>query len=82
MLKKIMTKRGDVTIIGVPKEIMPGERRVAAIPETVAKLVIVCNYDDKPGYAGVANSLYQAGNAQMLFGDAASTVQQLIKFTM
>ena len=26
-------------IIGIPKEIMPGERRVAAIPETVAKLV-------------------------------------------
>lgn len=26
-------------IIGVPKEIMPGERRVAAIPETVAKFI-------------------------------------------
>ena len=26
-------------IIGVPKEIMPGERRVAASPETVAKMV-------------------------------------------
>ena len=26
-------------IIGIPKEIMPGERRVAAIPETVTKLV-------------------------------------------
>lgn len=26
-------------IIGVPKEIMPGERRVAATPETVAKLI-------------------------------------------
>ena len=26
-------------IIGVPKEIMPGERRVAASPETAAKMV-------------------------------------------
>lgn len=26
-------------VIGIPKEIMPGERRVAAIPETVGKLV-------------------------------------------
>jgi len=26
-------------IIGIPKEIMPGERRVAAIPETVTKLI-------------------------------------------
>ena len=26
-------------LIGIPKEIMHGERRVSAIPETVAKLV-------------------------------------------
>ena len=26
-------------IIGIPKEIMKGERRVSAIPETVAKFV-------------------------------------------
>ena len=26
-------------IIGIPKEIMPGERRVSAIPETVKKMI-------------------------------------------
>lgn len=26
-------------VFGVPKEIMPGERRVAAIPDTVKKMV-------------------------------------------
>lgn len=26
-------------IIGIPKEIMPGERRIAASPETVEKMV-------------------------------------------
>jgi len=26
-------------LVGIPKEVLPGERRVAAIPETVAKYV-------------------------------------------
>jgi NAD(P) transhydrogenase subunit alpha len=29
----------DIMIIGIPKEIMPGERRVSAIPDTVKKMV-------------------------------------------
>ena len=43
-----------------------------------AKHIIVCNYDDKPGYAGVPNTLYDQPNTVMLLGDAKETVRKLI----
>ena len=43
-----------------------------------AKHLIICNYDLKPGYAGVDNPLYRAPNVAMLTGDAAETLQQLL----
>ena len=43
-----------------------------------APLVIVCNYDLQPGYAGVPNPLYTADNAVLLLGDAKETVASLI----
>ena len=43
-----------------------------------AKHLIICNYDKKPGYAGVENPLYHAPNAVMLAGDAAKTLQGLL----
>ena len=43
-----------------------------------AKHVIVCNYDDKPGYAGVPNPLYTQPNAIMLLGDAKETLNKLL----
>ena len=43
-----------------------------------AKHVIVCNYDDKPGYAGVPNPLYQQANTMMLLGDAKDTLNKLL----
>ena len=42
-----------------------------------AKHVICCNFDNKPGYSGVENPLYQKTNAIMLFGDANKSVHQL-----
>ncbi len=42
-----------------------------------AKHVIVCNFDEKPGYAGVPNPLYSAPNTIMMLGDAKETVAQL-----
>ncbi len=45
-----------------------------------AKHVIVCNFDDKPGYAGVPNPLYQAENTIMMLGDAKETVASLMSF--
>ncbi len=43
-----------------------------------AKHIIVCNYDDKPGYAGVPNPLYNAENSILMFGDARETVANII----
>ena len=44
-----------------------------------AKAVVVCNFDDKPGYAGVDNPLYTMDKTIMMLGDAAETVDELIK---
>jgi len=43
-----------------------------------ARRVIICNYDGKPGYAGVDNPLYRGGKAALLFGDAKETLRALI----
>ena len=43
-----------------------------------AKHIIVCNFDDKPGYAGVPNPLYEAENTIMMLGDAKETVAELM----
>ena len=42
-----------------------------------AKAVIICNYDEKPGYAGVDNPLYTKPGVIMMLGDAAQTVGAL-----
>ncbi|MBQ6808593.1 MAG: NAD(P)(+) transhydrogenase (Re/Si-specific) subunit beta [Firmicutes bacterium] len=42
-----------------------------------APVVIVCNFDLKPGYAGVPNPLYTAKNAVLMLGDAQETVTSL-----
>ncbi len=44
-----------------------------------AKKVIVCNYDNKPGYSGVENPLYDNPNTLMAQGDAKATATKLIK---
>lgn len=44
-----------------------------------AKRVIICNYDLKPGYAGVPNPLYEpAENRMLLLGDAKETLAKII----
>jgi NAD/NADP transhydrogenase beta subunit len=44
-----------------------------------AKHVIICNYDLKPGYAGVENPLYDNNeNITLCLGDAKDTLQTLI----
>ena len=40
---------------------------------------IICNYDEKPGYAGVDNPLYTKPGVIMMLGDAAQTVGNLVK---
>lgn len=41
--------------------------------------VIVCNLDEKPGYSGVDNPLYEENRAVLLFGDAMGTVEKLLE---
>jgi NAD(P) transhydrogenase subunit beta len=43
-----------------------------------AKHIIICNYDTKPGYAGVDNPLYENPKSILLLGDAQDTLQGLI----
>jgi NAD(P) transhydrogenase subunit beta len=41
--------------------------------------VIVCNLDDRPGYSGVRNPLYDSAGTIMLLGDAKSTLEGLTR---
>ncbi len=43
-----------------------------------AKRIIVCNLDEKPGYSGVSNSLYENAKTITIWGDAKSSVMNLI----
>ena len=43
-----------------------------------AKHVIICNYDLKPGDAGVENPLYHKPGVSLLLGDAQATLQSLL----
>lgn len=44
-----------------------------------AKKVIICNFDTKPGYAGVDNPLYNRENSHLILGDAKETVGSLVR---
>ncbi len=44
-----------------------------------AKRVIICNFDSKPGYAGVPNPLYRdMRNVMLMFGDAKDSLRTLL----
>ena len=43
-----------------------------------ARMVIICNLNAEPGYAGVKNPLYDRADAALLFGDASKTVGDLV----
>lgn len=43
-----------------------------------AKQVLVCNYDTKPGYAGVDNSLYGMDGVELLLGDAKDGIAKIV----
>lgn len=44
-----------------------------------ARAVIVCNLDEKPGYSGVDNTLYEMDHVVTLWGDAAETVPGIVE---
>ena len=44
-----------------------------------AKHIIICNFDTKPGYAGVENPLYKSSKTKMLLGDAKESLYQILE---
>ena len=45
-----------------------------------APMAVFCNFDTKPGYAGVPNPLYEAQNVLLRLGDAKESVQKLTAY--
>ena len=43
-----------------------------------AKKIIVCNFDENPGYSGVSNPLYENDKTIMILGDAKTSTIDLI----
>jgi len=44
-----------------------------------ARCVLVCNLDDRPGYSGVDNPLYLNPKAILAFGDAKTSLRELLQ---
>ena len=44
-----------------------------------AKNVVVCNLDERPGYSGVPNPLYDEPKTLLLFGDAGKTMTEILE---
>jgi len=73
-------------IIGANDVVNPAARDAVGTPiygmpilsADEAKNIIVCNFDTKPGYAGVDNPLYKSSKVTLLLGDAAKTLKDLI----
>ena len=82
-------KETDVCIvIGANDVINPAARDAEGTPiygmpilnVDEAKHIIICNYDLKPGYAGVDNPLYEKeSGVTLLLGDAKDTLQTLLQ---
>ena len=76
-----------VIVIGANDVLNPAARNAEGTPiygmpvlnVDQAKQVIICNYDLKPGYAGVENPLYsRSEGVTLLIGDAKKTLSDLI----
>ena len=76
-----------VIIIGANDVVNPAAREAEGTPiygmpvlnADQAKKVIVCNFDTKPGYAGVENPLYESDKTILMLGDAKESLHQLIE---
>ena len=45
-----------------------------------APMTVFCNFDTKPGYAGVPNPMYEADNVLLMLGDAKASVDTLLGY--
>ncbi len=61
--------------IGVPREVFPGEKRVATVPEVVAKLIKlgfrVCVESGAGEHANFGDDAYRAAGAEIIDGAPA-----------
>ena len=62
-----------ITVEGTPISGMP------VLEAHEAKHVLVCNLDGQPGYSGVENPLYTNPKTILMFGDAKSSLRQLLQ---
>lgn len=75
-----------VIIVGANDVVNPAARFAEGTPiygmpvlaADQAPAVIICNFDDKPGYAGVPNPLYDSERTILLPGDAKDTLEALL----
>jgi len=75
-----------VVVVGACDVVNPAAIRAADTPISgmpilnahEAKRVLVCNLDERPGYSGVPNPLYDEEKTLLLFGDAKATVGELL----
>lgn len=84
-----MEKTDIVFVIGANDVINPAANTAEGTPiygmpvlnAQQAKKVVICNFDTKPGYAGVENPLYTAApNILLMLGDAKDSLQKIIAF--
>jgi len=76
-----------VVVVGACDVVNPAAIRAADTPISgmpilnahEAKRVLVCNLDERPGYSGVPNPLYDEHTTLLLFGDAKATVTELLE---
>jgi len=78
-----------VLVVGANDVVNPAARTAVGTPiygmpilnVEDAKHIILLNYDDKPGYAGVDNPLYEAdpNKAVLLAGDAKESLSRLLQ---
>ncbi len=84
-----MEKTDIVFVVGANDVINPAANTAEGTPiygmpvlnAQHARKVVICNFDKKPGYAGVENPLYTATpNVLLMLGDAKDSLQKIIVF--
>ena len=76
-----------VIVIGANDVLNPAARDAEGTPiygmpvlnVDAAKKVIICNFDTKPGYAGVPNPLYDMASVSLKLGDAKESLNSLMQ---